>query len=128
MGAPMNKRSWQVGSLVAAAVVAVAASFPVRADQYSDQIFGEDHVSGGAILMDALIARPILLVGTTVGAGLFVVSAPFSLAGGNVATAWETLVKVPAGHTFSRCLGCTPVQHERAKAARETELANQSRQ
>lgn len=128
MGAPMNKRSWHVGSLVAAAVVSAAVASPVRADQYSDQIFGEDHVSGGAILMDAVIARPVLLVGTAVGAGLFVVSAPFSLAGGNVGTAWDTLVGVPAGHTFSRCLGCTPVQHERAKAARETELANQPRQ
>jgi hypothetical protein len=122
----MKKRSWHLGSLVASAVVAAAVSSPALADQYSDQIFGEDHVSGGAILMDALIARPVLFVGTAVGASLFVVSAPFSLAGGNVGTAWETLVEVPAGHAFSRCLGCTPVQHERAKAARATELANRA--
>lgn len=123
----MSKRKWQFGSLVAAAVLASTVSLPVHADQYSDQIFGEDHVSGGAILMDAAIARPVLLVGTVVGASLFIVSAPFSLAGGNVGTAWGTLVGVPAEHAFSRCLGCTPVQHERAKAARETELANQNR-
>lgn len=121
----MSKRKGQVAALIAATVIASATATTAQADQYSDRIFGEDHVSGGAILLDAAIARPLLLTGTVVGAGLFVVSAPFSLAGGNVGTAWGALVKAPAEQAFLRCLGCTPVQHERAKADRETQLANQ---
>jgi hypothetical protein len=128
MGAPMSKRKGHVAALIAATVISSAVSVAARADQYSDRIFGEDHVSGGAIMMDAVIARPVLLVGTVVGAGLFIVSAPFSLAGGNVGTAWDTLVGAPAEQTFSRCLGCTPVQHSRAKADRDTQLANQPKE
>ena len=124
MGAPMSKRKGLVVAAIMAAAVSSAVSVTARADQYSEQVFGEQHVSGGAVMLDALIARPALLVATGVGAGLFVVSAPFALAGGNVGSTWNTLVLTPAEQTFSRCLGCTPVQHDRARAERQTELAN----
>lgn len=115
--------------LVSAAVMAamIAVSAPVRADQLSNEMMGEDHVSGGAILLDTVIARPILVMGTGIGAALFVVASPFAMAGGNVEQTWNTLVATPAEQAFSRCLGCTPVQHDRAKAARETELVNAGR-
>jgi hypothetical protein len=56
---------------------------------------------------DALIARPILLAMTMVGAVVFVASLPFSLIGGNAGQAAEVLVAGPARATFARCLGCT---------------------
>ncbi len=59
-----------------------------------------------AMTGDLLIARPALLVTTIAGAAVFVVSLPFTAAGGNVADAGKTLVGGPAQATFVRCLGC----------------------
>jgi hypothetical protein len=63
----------------------------------------------GALRMagDLLVARPIGLVLTAAGSALFLVTLPFSAAGGNVAEAGEVLVAGPARTTFVRCLGCT---------------------
>jgi hypothetical protein len=55
---------------------------------------------------DLLIARPLGIVVTTLGTAAFIVSLPFSAAGGNVEQAADTLVKGPARETFVRCLGC----------------------
>ena len=66
----------------------------------------EDRPSGAAMTADLLVARPIGIVATTLGAAFFVVSLPFSAVGGNVADAAESLVKGPARETFVRCLGC----------------------
>jgi len=55
---------------------------------------------------DILVARPIGVAVTAVGAAAFVVSLPFSLLGGNVKEAGENLVVNPGKATFVRCLGC----------------------
>ena len=60
-----------------------------------------------AMVGDAIIARPLGAVFTVVGAALFVVTLPFSAAGGNVGEAGKELVVGPAEATFVRCLGCT---------------------
>jgi len=59
-----------------------------------------------AMTGDAIFARPVLFVMTAVGSVLYLVSLPFSLAGGNAAEAGEVLVLKPAQTTFIRCLGC----------------------
>jgi hypothetical protein len=59
-----------------------------------------------AMTGDAIIARPVLFVMTAVGSVLFLVSLPFSLAGGNAGEAGKVLVLQPAETTFIRCLGC----------------------
>ncbi|MNR49526.1 hypothetical protein D3C85_1689130 [compost metagenome] len=56
---------------------------------------------------DVLIARPLLIGATVIGAGLFIISLPFSALGGNVGEAAEELVVVPGREAFVRCLGCT---------------------
>lgn len=63
--------------------------------------------SAGAMTSDLLIVRPLGLVATVLGTGVFVVSLPFTLAGGNMIDAGKTLVVGPAVTTFVRCLGCT---------------------
>ena len=63
--------------------------------------------SGGAMILDAVVARPLLAVATVAGTGVFLVSLPFSALGGNVDAAAETLIKTPAEATFWRCLGCS---------------------
>ena len=60
-----------------------------------------------AMVGDLVVARPLLLVMTVVGTVAYVITLPFSLAGGNAGQAGETLVLGPAEATFVRCLGCT---------------------
>lgn len=61
-----------------------------------------------AMILDGLLYRPLALVSTLIGTGVFIVTLPFSAAGGNVHDAGERLVLEPARDTFTRCLGCFP--------------------
>ncbi|MNG31782.1 hypothetical protein D3C84_1176530 [compost metagenome] len=65
------------------------------------------------MLGDLLIARPLLLAATVIGAGAFVVSLPFTALGGGVGDAGKALVVDPAKATFVRCLGCIGEGFER---------------
>ena len=60
----------------------------------------------GEMVADLVIARPIGVAMTAVGAAAFLVSLPFAAAGGNIEEARESLVDGPASATFLRCLGC----------------------
>ena len=62
--------------------------------------------SAGIMMFDAVVARPLLLATTVAGTGLYVVTLPFTLAGGNAKQAGAELVVGPAKNTFYRCLGC----------------------
>lgn len=66
----------------------------------------EDPPGNFAMIGDAVVARPIGLVLTALGAAAFVVSLPFTAAAGGVGRAADTLVVGPAKETFVRCLGC----------------------
>ncbi|WP_426233803.1 multidrug transporter [Pseudomonas sp. TWP3-2] len=59
-----------------------------------------------AMLGDLLIARPLLVAATVIGAGAFVVSLPFTALGGGIGDAGQALVVEPAKAAFVRCLGC----------------------
>jgi hypothetical protein len=61
--------------------------------------------SGGAMLLDAVLVRPPMFVGTLMGAVAFVITLPFSALGGNVDEAAQSLVYEPAKTTFLRPLG-----------------------
>ena len=82
-----------------------------------------------AMVGDFFVARPIGLLMTVGGAGLWLVSLPFTLLAGNAGEAAETLILGPGEQTFVRCLGCRQSgytykdidNHERQKAAREEE-------
>lgn len=72
----------------------------------AERVYGDRHeASGGTMLLDTAIVRPVMLVTTAVGIVAFVVSSPFSVLGGNVEQAAETLVKEPAEHLLFRPLG-----------------------
>lgn len=57
------------------------------------------------MVFDALVVRPVGIVGTIFGCGVFVVSLPFSMLADNVSTTFDTLVAKPAKYTFKRPLG-----------------------
>jgi hypothetical protein len=59
----------------------------------------------GYMAGDLAVLRPLGIVATAVGALVYVISLPFSLAGGNEQEARQKLVIDPAKYTFSRPLG-----------------------
>ena len=67
----------------------------------------EEKPSFMAMAGDLLFVRPVMIVTTVVGTALFVVSLPFSAAGGNADQAAEVLVQGPFETAFARCLGCS---------------------
>jgi hypothetical protein len=69
--------------------------------------------SGSSMLVDIVIARPLGLVATVVGAVAWVVSLPFSLPSGSADEAAQALISDPAAYTFKRPLGEIPdCRHE----------------
>lgn len=93
---------YAMGAMLAVAM-GVGSQTALAEDDYE---YDGARPSGGAMVVDALLARPLLAVATVGGAAVFLVSLPFSALGGNVDAAAETLVKTPAEATFRRCLGC----------------------
>ena len=86
-------------------VMGLAALLLVPQMGYSQAV--EEVPSAVAMTSDLIIARPLLLATTIIGTVAFIVSLPFSLAGGNTGEAAQTLVVGPARTTFVRCLGCS---------------------
>lgn len=60
--------------------------------------------SSGLMFLD-LVSRPLTAAATVAGAGVWVVTLPFSLVGGNAGEAAKTLVAEPFTYTFARPLG-----------------------
>ncbi|GAA0582295.1 hypothetical protein GCM10008997_33860 [Halomonas salifodinae] len=89
-----------------ALVLALGSGAVGAQDRYMEQRL-EARPSGGAMVADALIGRPLLVVATLGGTAVFLVSLPFTALGGNVDAAAETLIRTPAEATFRRCLGCS---------------------
>lgn len=61
--------------------------------------------SAEAMALDVLIMRPLMVAATAIGTGLFLVSLPFTVPGGDVGAAAQRLVVDPARYTFVRPLG-----------------------
>ncbi len=91
-------------------VTMMTASIPA----FATDVIEDDYMSARptvyAMGIDAALVRPVGLAATVLGVGLFVVTLPFSLLGGNVKESANTLVGDPARLTFYRCLGCTTGQ------------------
>ena len=60
---------------------------------------------GGYMIGDLVVMRPLGIIATAVGSIAYVISLPFSLAGGNEEEARQKLVIEPAKYTFTRPLG-----------------------
>jgi hypothetical protein len=65
----------------------------------------DSRIEADSMVVDALLVRPLGIITTVAGFGLFLVSAPFSLLGRNAGQAWENLVLNPVRFTFVRPLG-----------------------
>ncbi len=72
-----------------------------------DPMYTTEYPAAFSMVGDLLIARPLLIAATVIGAGVFVVTLPFSAGGGNIGEAGKALVVEPGAAAFVRCLGCT---------------------
>jgi hypothetical protein len=82
---------------------------------YSEEVVDEEP-SAFAMFGDAIFVRPLLAVATVVGAGVFVVTLPFSATGGNVGETADVLVGTPGDALLFRCLGCSEQENLARKA------------
>lgn len=72
-----------------------------------DPVYQIQNPPAYAMIGDLLIARPLLIAATIVGAGLFVIALPFTATGGGIGRTGKALVVDPGKAAFVRCLGCT---------------------
>ena len=85
--------------------VASLLIIPFGSTAMAQEYFETEEPSGGAMMFDLAVVRPVGIVATAVGCVFFIVSSPFSALGGNIDTAGEKLVKDPVAYTFKRPLG-----------------------
>ncbi|KQO41286.1 multidrug transporter [Pseudomonas chengduensis] len=79
----------------------------VQQNASGDPLYTVEAPKGYAMIGDLVIARPLLIGATAIGAAAFIVSLPFTALGGNVGEAAQSLVVEPGKEAFVRCLGCT---------------------
>ena len=89
-------------------MISVFLIAPFASSALSDEYFEVENPSGGEMIFDFLLVRPVGLVATAVGSVFYVISLPFSLMGRNAGEAGQALVKDPAAYTFTRPLGQFP--------------------
>lgn len=80
-------------------------TLPLGTAALADEYFETEDISGGAMIYDLVIVRPISAAATLVSTTAYILSLPFSALGGNVDEAAEKLVKEPFEWTFQRPLG-----------------------
>jgi hypothetical protein len=86
-------------------MIAAMMVVPLTTSALAGEYFEAEDPSGGAMMFDLAVVRPVGIVATAVGCVFFVISSPFSALGGNIDTAGEKLVKDPVAYTFKRPLG-----------------------
>lgn len=96
---------------VALALTTGLLALPAHADAAQQNTSGDPLYTANApkafsMIGDLLIARPLLIGATAIGAVAFVISLPFTALGGNVKEAGQALVVDPGREAFVRCLGC----------------------
>ena len=86
-------------------MIAALTIIPFASAALAEEYFEAEDPSGGSMLFDFVLVRPIGMLATAVGSVFFVLSWPFSALGDNVDEANEKLVREPAAFTFKRPLG-----------------------
>ncbi len=105
----MRQRAFAVLAILALGPVVMALPAPTLAAglvQLAETEIFYQEPRAGEMIIDGLVVRPVTFVATVVGTVVWIITLPFSAAGGNVGQAREKLIDGPAAYTFTRCLGC----------------------
>ena len=86
-------------------LISILLIAPCASTALAEDYFEREDPSGGMMIYDFLLVRPVGIVATAVGSVFWVISLPFSALGDNTDEATQALVKDPAAYTFSRPLG-----------------------
>ena len=86
-------------------MVASLLLIPFASAALAEEYFEAEPASGGAMIFDFCVVRPVGILATAVGTVFFVVSSPFAALGDNIDAAGQKLIKEPAAYTFKRPLG-----------------------
>ncbi len=88
-------------------IVTIAAMLiaPFASTAVAEEYFEKEDPSGGMMIYDFILVRPVGIVATAVGGVFYIISLPFSALGGNTDEAAQALVKDPVAYTFKRPLG-----------------------
>ena len=78
---------------------------PFASTALAEEYFEKEDPSGGMMIYDFCLVRPVGIVATAVGGVFYIISLPFSALGENTNEAAQALVKDPAAYTFKRPLG-----------------------
>ena len=91
---------------LAAASFALCANTSALAADYADTVSAAP--SPEAMAVDFILIRPVGIVATVAGVGLFIASLPFDLFAMNFKDPAQKLIVEPAKFTFTRDLGDIP--------------------
>ena len=91
--------------VIALTIGGLSVSGSVFAAGYGSYYMQDDEPTASAMFADAVAVRPLTFVASLFGAAAWVVSLPFTLAGGNAGEAGDKLVIDPLRYTFWRPLG-----------------------
>ena len=86
-------------------VILALMVMPFASTALAREYFEAEDPSGGAMIFDFIVVRPVGIIATGIGGFFFLISSPFSALGDNIGTAGEKLFKEPAKFTFKRPLG-----------------------
>ncbi|OHC27650.1 MULTISPECIES: multidrug transporter [Pseudomonas] len=100
-------RSTAVVLALTTGLLALPAQAEVVQNSSGDPLYSVKAPDAFSMVADLLIARPLLIAATVIGAGVFVVALPFAATGGGIGDAGRALVVEPGKAAFVRCLGCT---------------------
>jgi len=99
----MNSMKQKLFGALLVLVVGFSLCVPVAMARDTTDDYGL--TSSDAMVIDALIIRPVMVVVTAVGVVAFVASLPFTVLSGSVGKAGNAMVVEPAAYTFTRPLG-----------------------
>jgi hypothetical protein len=100
-------RSTAVVLALTTGLLALPVQAEVVQNSSGDPLYTAEAPAAFSMVADLLIARPLLIAATVIGAGVFVVALPFAATGGGIGDAGRALVVEPGKAAFVRCLGCT---------------------
>ena len=78
---------------------------PLGSAALAQEYIESEETSGGAMIYDTVIVRPISALATIASTTVYILGLPFSALGGNTEESTEKLVKEPFEYTFQRPLG-----------------------
>lgn len=110
----------RLAAATTAVALAVSPMAAIGAERNSGD-FLESNVTddSGVMMADIVFARPLGVVGSVVGFGLFILSLPFSIPSNSGAEVAEQLVSEPLRYTFQRPVGVEPRDWSRSRGIQQ---------